>query len=331
MSRAGEIEVVEPPMDAISKVLFSPVDPTLLVVSSWNKTVGIYQAHHQSNLNVKKTMYLHKAAVLDVDFSTNGDCLYSGGLDLKLTKIDLKSDVQSEIGSHELPISCIRTTSDMTITGSWDKSIKLWDDRNSDPLMTTLEQTEKVFSLDVCKEKMVVALANRIILVYDLRNTSAPLETKESNLKYMTRKIACIPNGKGYATSSIEGRVAVDFFDTADQSKKFSFKCHRQKVDECEFIYPVNALTYHPQHQETFASGGGDGVVSIWDGLNKKRLRQYPAYPTSISSLSFNCDGTQLAVASSYTFEEGEKDHPQDAIFLRSIAANEAAPKSKTR
>ncbi|KAJ2998069.1 hypothetical protein HDV02_004894 [Globomyces sp. JEL0801] len=142
----------------------------------------------------------------------------------------------------------------MTITGSWDKSIKLWDDRNSDPLMTTLEQTEKVFSLDVCKEKMVVALANRIILVYDLRNTSTPLETKESNLKYMTRKIACIPNGKGYATSSIEGR-------------------------------------------------GGR-----MDGLNKKRLRQYPAYPTSISSLSFNCDGTQLAVASSYTFEEGEKE-----------------------
>lgn len=58
----------------------------------------------------------------------------------------------------------------------------------------------------------------------------------------------------------------------------------------------------------TFASGGGDGVVNIWDGFNKKRLRQYPRYPSSIASLSFSCDGSMLAVASSYTFEEGEKE-----------------------
>jgi len=62
------------------------------------------------------------------------------------------------------------------------------------------------------------------------------------------------------------------------------------------------------QSHGTFASGGGDGVVNIWDGYNRKRLRQYPKYPTSISSLSFNCTGRYLAIASSYQFEEGEKE-----------------------
>lgn len=38
---------------------------------------------------------------------------------------------------------------------------------------------------------------------------------------------------------------------------------------------------------ETFATGGGDGTVSIWDGFNKRRLVQYPQYPTSIASLAF--------------------------------------------
>ncbi|CAN0556691.1 unnamed protein product [Ectocarpus sp. 8 AP-2014] len=46
-------------------------------------------------------------------------------------------------------------------------------------------------------------------------------------------------------------------------------------------------------------------MVNIWDGKNKKRLWQSSAYNTGISSLSFNHDGTRLAIASSYTFEQG--------------------------
>jgi cell cycle arrest protein BUB3 len=38
-------------------------------------------------------------------------------------------------------------------------------------------------------------------------------------------------------------------------------------------VFPVNCITYHPQFG-TFATGGGDGVVNIWDGNNKKRLFQ---------------------------------------------------------
>ena len=48
--------------------------------------------------------------------------------------------------------------------------------------------------------------------------------------------------------------------------------------------------------------------MNIWDGSQKKRLRQFPGYKTSIASLSFNADGTQLGIAVSYTFEDGEKE-----------------------
>jgi cell cycle arrest protein BUB3 len=58
----------------------------------------------------------------------------------------------------------------------------------------------------------------------------------------------------------------------------------------------------------TFASGGGDGVVNIWDGFNKKRLRQFPRYPSSIAALAFSKDGDYLAIASSYCYEEGPKE-----------------------
>lgn len=46
-------------------------------------------------------------------------------------------------------------------------------------------------------------------------------------------------------------------------------------------------------------------MVNIWDGKNKKRLWQSNPYPTGIAAMAFNHDGTRLAIASSYTFEQG--------------------------
>jgi cell cycle arrest protein BUB3 len=122
--------------------------------------------------------------------------------------------------------------------------------------------------------------------------------------------VADRPRGVGYALSSIEGRVAVEYFDpsAAWQAKRFAFKCHRGKVDGVETVYPVNAIAFHPSHG-SFATGGGDGVVNTWDPFNKKRLRQFPGYATSIASLAFSPDGLNLAIAVSYTYEEGEKEY----------------------
>jgi cell cycle arrest protein BUB3 len=54
--------------------------------------------------------------------------------------------------------------------------------------------------------------------------------------------------GLGYATASIEGRIAVEYFDTADeaQEKKYAFKCHRQTIGDEDHVWPVNSLAFHP-------------------------------------------------------------------------------------
>ena len=72
------------------------------------------------------------------------------------------------------------------------------------------------------------------------------------------------------------GRVAVEYLDPSPevQKKKYAFKCHRVKEDGVEKIYPVNAISFHNGHH-TFATGGSDGYVNIWDGFNKKRLCQF--------------------------------------------------------
>ena len=50
-----------------------------------------------------------------------------------------------------------------------------------------------------------------------------------------------------------------------------------------------------------------------------------------ISSMDFNVDGTLLAVASSYTFEEGEKDGTSENVFVHTIKDGQVRPKKKKK
>ena len=71
------------------------------------------------------------------------------------------------------------------------------------------------------------------------------------------------------------------------------------------------------------------GLVNIWDGQNKKRLCQFHKYHTSISSLSFSNDGSTLAIACSYMYEDEHPPEkiPEDAIYIRSVSDQETKPK----
>ena len=55
--------------------------------------------------------------------------------------------------------------------------------------------------------------------------------TVESPLKYQTRYIQVFPDARGYAISSIEGRVGIKYVDINNPQQKdqsdFNFKCHR--------------------------------------------------------------------------------------------------------
>lgn len=144
-----------------------------------------------------------------------------------------------------------------------------------------------------------------------------------------------MPDDAGYSSSSIEGRVAVEWFDPSEtsQSRKYAFKCHRQPSaaggpEAVDVVYPVNALAFHPRHG-TFASGGGDGFVALWDGVAKRRIRQYQRYAASVAALSFSGDGRFLAVGISPGFEDGKEGGAEGVVkvFIRELGENEAKGK----
>ena len=231
----------------------------------------------------------------------------------------MNSNTETILGSHNGPIRCVEYCPDINamITGGWDANIKLWDPR-APCASGSFAQPDKVYTMSICGDKLVVGTAGRRVLVWDLRNMSYVQQRRESSLKYQTRCIRCFPNRQGYVLSSIEGRVAVEYLDPNPevQKKKYAFKCHRNKdaATGIEIIYPVNAISFHNGYN-TFATGGSDGYVNIWDSFNKKRLCQFHKYPSSISSLSFSPDGTHLAIASSFLNET--EDVTSDELLIR--------------
>ncbi len=187
----------------------------------------------------------------------------------------------------------------------------------------------------------------RLVHIYDLPTLARalssstpgreikPWQQRESSLKFLTRAVSCMPSDAGYATSSIEGRVAVEWFeDTAEsQARKYAFKCHRQVAPDEEgggdIVYPVNALAFHPVHG-TFASGGGDGTVALWDAEAKRRMRQYQKFPNSVAALTFSRDGKYLAIGVCPGFETGMEDYSgegQTKLFIRELGETEAKGK----
>ena len=73
-------------------------------------------------------------------------------------------------------------------------------------------------------------------------------------------------------------------------------------------------------------AGGSDGFVNIWDPFNKKRLCQFHRYPSDVSSLAFNHDGSMIAIAVSKLQVE-EEAIEKGTIFLRHVSDNETRPK----
>jgi cell cycle arrest protein BUB3 len=291
----------------------------------------------------RKALLPHGAPVLDATFNTDGTTIYSGGLDSKIKQTDIStSGAAVVVGTHDAAVKCIEwlPSRNLLASAGWDSALKLWDPRLNSSVgpVSHLTLPGKAFSMSTtttADARLVVATSGRHVEIYDIRSLGTNQQqqshtSRESSLKFQTRCVRCFPTGDGYAISSVEGRVGIDYFDPSEhiQAKKYAFKCHRKTELGKDIVYPVNTIAFNSVYG-TFVTGGCDGILNFWDGSNKKRLHQVSGYPTSIAAATFNNDASILAVASSYTYERGERDHPPDAIFLRKVAPAEILPRQK--
>lgn len=260
------------------------------------------------------------------------------------------------MSEHTQPVRCVVYDPDhqILVSASWDSTLHFHNLAAPDSAPVTVSLPGKPHAMAASPTKVVVAMTARLVHIFDLPTVAKqlsssssslsssdtpeikPWQQRESSLKFLTRAVACMPNDAGYATSSIEGRVAVEWFeDSAEsQARKYAFKCHRQAAPEEEgggdVVYPVNALAFHPVYGKTFASGGGDGTVALWDAEAKRRMKQYQNFGNNVASLAFSRNGKYVAVGVCPGFETGQEDYSgagQTKVVIRELSETEAKGK----
>jgi cell cycle arrest protein BUB3 len=367
---SAQYELDAPPSDAISSLHFSP-DGNKLLVGSWDKTVSVYQRIEDGELpfTLEKRVQC-RAPVLDVCWGADDSTAYFVGLDHDVRRVDLATDENEQIvlSTHESPSNKIGYNKErgLLLSTGWDGVLHAHNTAVAEGRsFVRVRLAAKPFAMSLTEGRAIIAMAERKMSIYDLlslkmitEQTSdvhmghdsdlgevqvhemTPWQTRESNLKFMTRAVAAMPDGSGFATSSIEGRVAVEWFEADKAGDTYAFKCHRQTAtqlaedgteNEVDIVYPVNALTFNKVHG-TFATGGGDGVVAFWDAQTKRRVKLYAKQAASVAALDFTPDGKFLAIGVSPGFEDGSEEHDTDPslvkLVIRELAENEARGKA---
>jgi len=211
---------------------------------------------------------------------------------------------------------------------------------------------------------VVIATADRKIVVVNLNNPSQIFNQIASPLKYQSRCIAAFPDQQGFCLGSIEarlpqpppapcppsvpralhppgtprpphgthtplqGRVAVHHVNERDAQKNFAFKCHREGND----IYAVDDLKFHPTFG-TFATTGSDGTFNFWDKDSRQRLKAFNKESAPIPCGGFNREGNIYAYAVSYDWSKGSEHYnPRtNRLLLHPVPEAEIKSRNNTK
>jgi len=134
----------------------------------------------------------------------------------------------------------------MIVTGSWDKTIKYWDLRQQ-TAVATVQCQERVYSLDVKKNLLVVGTADRYINVINLSEPTKFYKTLQSPLKWQTRVVSCFSDATGFAVGSIEGRCAIQYVEEKDAR-------YTKIIPFCCIDTPTNMYTARISHSNATAT-----------------------------------------------------------------------------
>ncbi|KAJ2412219.1 RNA export factor gle2 [Coemansia sp. RSA 2530] len=311
----SDVEISQPPTDTISEIAFSP-KANFLAASSWDNEVRIWEIQNNG--------------------TSDGTKVASGGADKAGRMFDISTGQTTQIAQHDAPIRCIKfveaeNSSPIVATAGWDKMLKYWDMRQQTPI-ATVTLPERAYAMDCNHPLLVVATAERKILIFDMNNPTTPFETAESPLKWQTRTVSCFAKKDGYSIGSIEGRVGIQYVDAKLKEKCFSFKCHRDSTNPMEaLVYSVNSIAHHPVYG-TFATGSNDGSFMFWDKDARQKLKSHTNVGGPIVSTAFNGDGKLFAYAIGYDWAQGYKGNTgsiKNTIMLHAVTDEDVKPKQK--
>eukprot|EP00258_Populus_trichocarpa_P046735 XP_024462754.1 mitotic checkpoint protein BUB3.3 [Populus trichocarpa] len=303
--------------DAVSRIRFAPQSNNLLI-SSWDSNLRLYDV--DSSLLRLEAPAPSQAALLDCCFQSES-VAFTAASDGSITRYDLHSGTIDAIGSHQDMATCVGYSIEtcQVISAGLDKKVMSWDMRLANPLALFQNLGAEIDSISISGFDLMVAVG-AAVNIYDLRNYERAVDLKELSMDVGISCVASVPFTRGYAIGLIDGRVALEISNPLNSnSTGYAFRCHPTTKDGTAHLVSVNDIVFNPHIGGTFVTGDNEGYVTAWDAKSKRRLHEFPRYPNSVASLSYNHVGQLLAVVSSYTYQEANEREVSPQIFIQKM------------
>lgn len=289
-----------------------------LAASSWNGSVRCWKVDATRGLSQAISMTERGSPVLDCAWSRDGQSVFCAGVDKFVQQWDLATGNCKVVAGHEGAVKHCFDVAEMNYlaTASWDKTLRYWDIRApTGRPVGSVNLPERAYAMDVKHPLMVVGLAERKVVVYDVRKPAEVFQEKYSQLKYQTRCLATWPDSMGYVMGGVDGKISVDNVRQDKTGDDFTLLCHRDKQGA---IYCINSVRFHKQ-TGYLATGGGDGWINFWDKDRGDRavMRGLQKCKGPICDIDFSEDGSAIAYAVGYDWCGGATGHSQvDSCYI---------------
>lgn len=296
----------------ISSVNFSRGDDNILLTSTWDGFVNIFNISENKIINKKK---------FDDPLTCSSwltDKLFVVG---SIKGFVYFTDENDKIKCHNKPVVSVgyNSRNNLVFSAGLDGTVNLInkDDRT---VVNTINFNCKI-TASSCSDSIIVIATNKGISYVIKFDQSMEFEKRVTAIPTQIRSVAIFPDSTGWAVGSIDGRVGIEYIgDIRTQAQRFSFHSHRFPDGDNIIVYPINCLAFHPQ-SGTLVSACSFGVVKFWDIVNKSHFKPLGfQFQTSIVSISFSSDGKYMAIAASYNWDKGYiQDMPDDELFIYEI------------
>lgn len=220
----------------------------------------------------------HSSEVTDVAPDSLNQTFASCGAD-KITFIwDIASTkITRRLRGHTHKINCVcfGGNSSILLTGSFDKTVKIWDlrARNFSAIQTLDDFKDGVSCIYTTDNEIIVSSSDGSLYTYDVR--SGMVQTDKVG-KAITNFVLS-QDGKCAVAACLGGRIHMLERSSGDVLNIYSGHLHTQYKVEC-------ALSPNDEH---IVCGSEDGDIYVYDILNSKPIKRLRKHTTLCCSLTF--------------------------------------------